>query len=263
MNLNNFSARNNAINQWNNTPCGKVAGNVSDLQYYIDVEKERYKQQYWQKKFFPFKEFSKRNVLEIGIGHGTDLIQFALNDANCYGVDITDSHISLTKKNFELRHKNVVIHKVDATNIDFKDSYFDCVYSFGVLHHVPEFDSCLENINRVLKPGGTLAIALYNKYSFSHLTLILRGLMNGKLFKLGYNGLLSTIEKGADGINIKPYVKLYTKSELKYILKKHNYSVKKISCFQVYFEKANYLNKLRFLEFLFGWYVAVIAIKDK
>ena len=48
-------------------------------------------------------------------------MQFAKGGAECYGVDITDNHLVLTKKNFELRGKKVELHKVDATYSTFSE----------------------------------------------------------------------------------------------------------------------------------------------
>ena len=39
---------------------------------------------------------------------------------------------------------------------------FDIVYSWGVLHHTGSMWAALENVITVVKPGGLLAIALYN-----------------------------------------------------------------------------------------------------
>lgn len=39
---------------------------------------------------------------------------------------------------------------------------FDIVYSWGVLHHTGAMWSALENVARLVKPGGTLCIAIYN-----------------------------------------------------------------------------------------------------
>lgn len=257
-----INARENAQIQWNTTPCGSVEGNESlTLDYFKRVEKERYTQQYWQKTYFPFAEFYRKKILEIGIGHGTDLVQFGENGGECYGVDITDKHIELTKKNFELRGLNVEVRKDDATDISHSADFFDGVYSFGVLHHIPEMSSCIKSINRVLKTDGKLMLALYYKYSLAHLKLVLQGFLTGRLFKLGYSGLLATIETGADGIHIKPYVKLYSKRELRKLLTENGFEIERLNCRQVYFNDFTFLNLFRVFENYLGWYVTAIARK--
>ena len=44
----------------------------------------------------------------------------------------------------------------DGTNIPFCDEYFDNVFSSEVFEHVFDIDVALDEINRVLKPGGKL-----------------------------------------------------------------------------------------------------------
>jgi 2-polyprenyl-3-methyl-5-hydroxy-6-metoxy-1,4-benzoquinol methylase len=249
-----INARENAQKQWNTTPCGSVDGNESfTLDYFKRVEKERYTQQYWHKAYFPFTKFGGKKILEIGIGHGTDLAQFGENGSAAYGIDITDRHIELTKKNFELRGLSVEIRKDDATNISYPPNFFDGVYSFGVLHHIPEMNSCIKSINKVLKSEGTLMMGLYYKYSLAHLKLVLQGLVTGRLFKLGYYGLLATIEMGADGIKIKPYVKLYSKREVRELMIENGFEIEHLNCRQVYFNDFKFLNLFRVFENYLGW----------
>ena len=209
------SARLEAQKQWNARACGELDGEKDTIDYFLNVEEDRYAQQGWALEYFGFDHYSGKKVLEIGVGQGTDLMQFAKAGADCYGVDITDNHLELTRKNFYLRGKQVDLSKTDATQLPFPANYFDCVYSFGVLHHIPEIEKVLDEVHRVLKPGGQLMIALYHKWSAFHFAILLRnGLLRGWLFSKGYDGLLATIEKGADGIHTKPYVKLYSKRDV-------------------------------------------------
>ncbi len=42
----------------------------------------------------------------------------------------------------------------DVLNLPYGNESFDAVFGFGVLHHVPDWQSALGEIARVLKPGG-------------------------------------------------------------------------------------------------------------
>ncbi|SRR5260221_8614118 len=63
-----------------------------------------------------------------------------------------------------------------------------------------------------------LIMALYHFWSLPHLSLLLHGIMNGHLRRLGYRRLLSTVEAGADGETIAPLVKLYTRRSVRRLL---------------------------------------------
>jgi ubiquinone/menaquinone biosynthesis C-methylase UbiE len=217
-----ISARSEAQKQWNSRACGELPGDKQSVSYFDTVALERYRQQPWMHNYFKFEQFVGQKILEIGIGQGTDMMQFAQSGAVCHGVDITENHLKLTALNATLRGVSVDLHEVDATELPFPDNSIDCVYSFGVLHHIPEIDRALSEVHRVLKPGGKIMIGLYYKWSAYHLfwKLLANGIRNGWLFTKGYAGLLATIEMGADGVNIKPYVRLYSKSEVRKLMRK-------------------------------------------
>lgn len=260
------SARTHAQTHWNRIACGELPGDKESIEYFRSVEEDRYDQQYWMHDYFRFADFEGKRVLEIGVGQGTHLAQFAEAGALCHGVDITDNHLLLTEKNFRVRSKNVSLHKADATRLPFPDGHFDCVYSFGVLHHIPEIDAVLAEVGRVLKPGGQLMLALYYKWSAFHIfcKILAQGLRSGWLFTKGYASILATIEAGADGVNVKPYVKLYTKAGVRRLLT--NFEIDDVSIHQLREDHfwPRPLGQLlqgvmKRLEPRMGWYVACKA----
>jgi len=54
----------------------------------------------------------------------------------------------------------------DAENLPFAENSFDIVYSYGVLHHTPSTADAIQEVKRVLRPGGKARIMIYHKYSF-------------------------------------------------------------------------------------------------
>ena len=208
-------------------------------------------------------------MLEIGVGQGTDLAQFAKGGAICHAIDITDNHLRLARANFALRGLDADIRRADATQIPFPNGCFDVVYSFGVLHHIPEMATVMAEIRRVLAPGGTVMIALYYRWSGFWLVskLLIQGMLQGGLFTLGLDGLRATVESGADGRTIKPYVKLYTRATVREALA--GFAIEDLSVHQFYAEHVlpyaprRWLNRPLPLEGLFGWYVAARARKPR
>lgn len=254
-------ARAQAQLQWNTNPCGALPTETYDIDFFDRVEEERYRQQYWQRDYFDYKNFAGKDVLEIGIGLGTDLKQFARHGARCHGVDITERHISLTRLNFELSGYPVDVREADATHLPFDDNSIDSIHSFGVLHHIPDVDKVLAEVARVLKPGGVFQSAVYHKYALATATLFVRAALKGTLFRIGWDGVLATIEAGADGKTIKPYVRLYSAEEWRKKVESHGLTTRKIGVRQVTFVKFTIFNLFRPFESLLGWYVAGIFVK--
>jgi ubiquinone/menaquinone biosynthesis C-methylase UbiE len=260
-------AREEAVKQWSAHPCGGIAGDETSLAYFLEVERSRYEQQPWQRDHFHFDQYRDRRVLEVGVGLGTDLVQFARAGALCHGIDITDRHLELAARNFALRGLPVTLSKADATRIDYPDGHFDVVYSFGVIHHIPDAPAVLREIHRVTKPGGRCLIALYHKPSLFQLYMVLvRGILLGGLPRLGYEGLLATIEGGADGVTVKPYVKLYNRGETRALLSGFRPVVVSVHQVELGRFSTSRVGRiaapiLRWLEPLLGWYVVGEGVK--
>lgn len=261
------TARVHAQTQWNERACGEIPGDKNNVEYFDAVAAERYRQQPWMHEYFDYDSFAGKRVLEIGVGQGTDLMQFAKAGAECHGVDITDNHLDLTQRNFELHGKRVDLRRADATALPFPDDHFDCVYSFGVVHHIPEIERVLAEIRRVLKPGGMLMVAVYYRWSAFHLVskLLANGIGRGWLFTKGYAGLLATIEMGADGVRVKPYVRLYDARTFRRLLR--DFEIRDLSVHQLHpdhfsripsFLTAPFVPRL---EGRLGWYLAAKAVK--
>ncbi len=104
--------------------------------------------------------------------------------------------------------------QADATSLLFEDGTFDCVYSFGVLHHIPDVEKALAEIKRVLKPGGQVMAMLYNKDSllYGYSIVYLRGIKESLLEKLTMDELLARYSERRED---NPYTKAYTKLEAK------------------------------------------------
>lgn len=214
-----------ARRQWNTTPCG-TGEHVAELEpetlaWFDRIREDRYRvSDPWMLRSFDYASGRSKRVLEIGFGLGSDLLSWAEGGAEVHGIDITEEHKRLATLNFALHKRGAKLQLADGARIPYPDKYFDVVYSNGVLHHTRDIEACLSEAWRILKPGGRLLMSVYRRHSAFHYATLLAadGVVRGKLWKLGYDGLLATIERGADGIAIKPYVRLYTARELRGLL---------------------------------------------
>lgn len=115
-----------------------------------------------------FTNFSGKRVLEVGVGQGADHYMFAKHGALMHGVDITPKHCEITRLFLETFGLRSDIRNAEACELPFEDNYFNHVYSCGVLLLEKNIDTALREIRRVLLPGGTATIMLYNKKSLHY-----------------------------------------------------------------------------------------------
>ncbi len=116
-------------------------------------------------EFGQFKQFNGKRVLEIGVGLGADHQQLAQAGADMFGVDLTKRALYNTTARFKAMGLNTRLTNVDAENQPFKSDSFDAVYSWGVLHVTPDTPKAIDEVHRILKPGGTAKIMIYQTYS--------------------------------------------------------------------------------------------------
>ena len=70
----------------------------------------------------------------------------------------------LLKASSLLGHKGVILN-ADACNIPFRSELFNAVIAFDLLEHIPELESSLAEINRVLVSEGLLIATVLNGFS--------------------------------------------------------------------------------------------------
>lgn len=103
-----------------------------------------------------------QRLLDIGCGNG-DFIYMAKNKCKeCYGIDVSPLRINDAKKRFK-EQGNLIFMQHDADeNLPFPDAFFDVVTCIAVLEHVLNPPRVVQEINRVLKTGGTFIVQVPN-----------------------------------------------------------------------------------------------------
>lgn len=255
---------------WDADPCGAICEFEPGTRDFFDaVEKYRYCDYApWMKKAFNFGRYKGKKVLEVGFGLGTDLMQFARAGADVNGIDITRTHYELTRKRFELYGFKADLRLGDAENMPFQDNSFDVVYSFGVLHHTPDTNRAIDEIYRILKPGGEAVISLYHKNSAHYwlANVIYKGVIRGRLLIERIDDILVEMECGTHS-DAKPLVKVYTKKEAREMFKKYStvnidiYHLRRSDCRVSGIFVPIHQSILDTLSKYFGWYVVIHAIK--
>lgn len=144
------------------------------MQFYEDVEKHRYVEEFHIPLAVDFDRPGQR-MLEVGSGLGTDGRRFARSGADYTAADLSFQSLLLARRGFELSQLPANYICMDAENMPFTSAAFDFVYSHGVLHHTPRTDVAFEEIERILKPGGTTTVMLYARGSLSYIAALTGG----------------------------------------------------------------------------------------
>jgi SAM-dependent methyltransferase len=115
-----------------------------------------------QKTGFTPADLQGRLVLDAGCGMGRFSDVASRWGANVIGVDLS-SAVDAAWRNLGDR-ENVRVAQADIFRLPFADATFDAVFSIGVLHHTPDTRRAFEQLVRLVKPGGRIAIWLYASY---------------------------------------------------------------------------------------------------
>jgi ubiquinone/menaquinone biosynthesis C-methylase UbiE len=160
---------------WNTEACGThfVETCADEKDFFEKFREYRYRTEWHIPLLVPFAEAKGKQILEIGTGNGSDGVMFALNGAVYTGVDLTEAALEATRKHFQLLGLTGTFQKENAEQLGFCDNSFDIVYSHGVLHHTPNTRAAIDEVYRVLKPGGRAIIMLYHRHSFNYYARIM------------------------------------------------------------------------------------------
>jgi SAM-dependent methyltransferase len=194
---------------WEAKPCGSAhaAALPGTAEFFAEVEHKRMQLEPFIGRYARFEQAAGRELLEIGVGLGTDFIRFVRAGARATGVDLTQSAVDLVRRRVALEGLQADVRTADAEQLPFASESFDVVYSWGVLHHTPDTARAVAEAQRVLRPGGTLCVMLYGRYSWVAFGLWARyALLRGRPWRTLADVVANHME--SDG------TKAYTRREL-------------------------------------------------
>ena len=97
------------------------------------------------------------NVLEVGCAHGvgTQILLDRWNAKKVYAMDLDEDMLKIARKRLTgYSEDRLELNIGDVTRIDAENESYDAVVNFAAIHHVPDWQSALAEIARILKPGG-------------------------------------------------------------------------------------------------------------
>lgn len=118
-------------------------------------------------------------MLDVGCGGGFTIRRLLKRskDAQVYGIDISEeSVIKARQVNAEVLDKQVYVTQGSAEQLPYNDEMFDLVTAVETVYFWPNLPDCLQEVRRVLKPGGKFAIMVEVVDSDSKWTSIVDGM---------------------------------------------------------------------------------------
>lgn len=99
-------------------------------------------------------------VLDVGVGTGLELPMFASN-VRVTGIDLCEPMLEIARKRIATHKLDNVegLLVMDAMDLKFPDASFDAVIGPYVLTVVPEPERTLDEMARVVKPGGEIILS--------------------------------------------------------------------------------------------------------
>jgi SAM-dependent methyltransferase len=127
----------------------------------------------WYFDFYPYllpfvnaAGLGGKRALEVGLGYGSLSQKIAEAGANYTGLDIAAGPVAMV--NHRLRQQGLPGQAVQGSVLEcpFPDQSFDVAVAIGSLHHTGNLALALQELRRVLVPGGTLVFMVYNALSY-------------------------------------------------------------------------------------------------
>ncbi|KAA9340534.1 class I SAM-dependent methyltransferase [Adhaeribacter soli] len=140
-------------------------------------------------------------VLLVGAGTGLDF-DFLPKNAEVYAGDITPAMVSKMQQRAKRLQFNATVEVMDGQNLHFPDNTFDKLILHLIVAVIPDPVKCLQEAERVLKPGGEAVIfdkfrpqnqqlskfrAFFNKltsFLFSDITRVIENLLTHTKLKI-------------------------------------------------------------------------------
>ncbi len=139
---------------------------VGSRGFFDDLDQYHFEKLHHLLRLVDFDGYRGRSVLEVGCGAGVDLARFARGGATATGVDLSSSAIDLARANLSLQGLTADLRVADGEQLPFPDASFDFVFAHGVVQYTAKPQRLIDEVRRVLKPGGEAVFQVYNRISW-------------------------------------------------------------------------------------------------
>lgn len=102
-------------------------------------------------------------VADIGCGAGTQSLFWAELGHRVHGIDVNAPLVELAKERAASAGYSVDYHVGTALQLPWLDESIDICLAAELLEHVKDWEACLTELTRILRPGGVLFLTTSNK----------------------------------------------------------------------------------------------------
>jgi SAM-dependent methyltransferase len=151
-----------------------------------------------------FDALKTQDVLEIGVGNGSHAQLLAGHARSFTGIDLTEYAVKSTAERMRLFSLSGTVLRMDAEQMQFPDNSFDFIWTWGVIHHSANTRKILEEMHRVLRPGGEALVMVYHRTVWEYYVQgAMLALLSGQIFKPA--ALHASIQRRTDGAIARYY----------------------------------------------------------
>jgi SAM-dependent methyltransferase len=122
--------------------------------------------EHWHRYHFAARWAAGKRVLDVACGEGYGTAALARVAASAVGLDVSPQAIAHARDAYA-GIANVSFVEASCTRLPLPDASFDTVVSFETLEHVLEQEAFLDEVARVLAPGGVLVLSCPNKVEYT------------------------------------------------------------------------------------------------
>lgn len=122
--------------------------------------------EHWHRYHFAAPLVAGRDVLDVACGTGYGSALLAQSAARVTGADISLDTVAHARTRYATV-PNLEFHRADCAAMPFADASFDAVVSFETIEHITAQEAFLDEVRRVLRPGGLAILSCPNKVEYT------------------------------------------------------------------------------------------------